>query len=419
LGFNGAVAETSSQSERSGKVPEKELRPEPKREPITEKDLRHWQLLGAFEEAVERVFSNSKAKLAPSLIDPVRKVTYGRYLSMFLFGLCNPVVGSMRGLCTVSALERVQREIGGGRISPASFSEMQHVIDPDLLRAVFRDLVEGTDSSYKPDGRLAQLRVIAQDGSLWRALPRMMWAEYGVGRDGDAKGARLHLRFNIITGKPEDAKVDRGKSCERKALRQMCVPGQINVADRFYGEDYQIFSDVDKVGAAFVLRIKDNAVVHVHEEIPLTAADRAAGVVRHVWATLGATEAKRSMRVRLIEIRIPGQHLLLVTNLPVAEASAELVGLIYRKRWDIELFFRWIKCILGCRHLFAESAEGVAIQLYLALIASLLFLYYTGRRPNKRSMELIQMHMMGWATSEELAALLAKQVQTSGSPKKA
>ena len=43
---------------------------------------------------------------------------------------------------------------------------------------------------------------------------------------------------------------------------------------------------------------------------------------------------------------------------------ADLIGLIYRRRWTIELFFRWIKCILGCRHFFAESPEGVAIQLY-------------------------------------------------------
>ena len=89
--------------------------------------------------------------------------------------------------------------------------------------------------------------------------------------------------------------------------------------------------------------------------------------MRHLWATLGATDALRSIRVRVVEIRTTEQHIFLATNLPVAQASAALVGLIYRKRWDIELFFRWIKCILGCRHFFAESPQGVTIQLYLAL----------------------------------------------------
>ena len=98
-----------------------------------------------------------------------------------------------------------------------------------------------------------------------------------------------------------------------------------------------------------------------------------------------------------------------MTNLTVDKASAELVGLIYRRRWSIELFFRWIKCILGCRHFFAESPEGVAIQLYLALIAALLFQHYSGRRPNRRQMELIQMYLLGWATAKEVIALLEKQ----------
>src|SRR6516225_3333324 len=198
----------------------------------------------------------------------------------------------------------------------------------------------------------------------------------------------------------------------------MSEPGQVNVGDRFYGEDYRLFRDVQKAGSFFVFRIRESAVINAEQEIPLTREDQAAGVVRHVWATLGATEALRSIRLRVVEIRAKGQHLFLVTNLSMDKASAALVGLIYRKRWDIELFFRWIKCILGCRHFFAESPEGAAIQLYLALIASVLLLYYTGLRPNKRAMELIQMYLMGWATAEELVERLKKQTQKHPSAKK-
>jgi IS4 transposase len=232
-----------------------------------------------------------------------------------------------------------------------------------------------------------------------------------VGRDGGAKGVRLHLRFNLIKGKPQDARVREGKSCERQALRDLLVPGQINVGDRYYGEDYGLFAEVVQANAFFVIRIKDSAIIQVEEELAISAEDRESGVVRDAWVRLGARENKRSMRVRLVEIRTPDQHILLVTNLRVEKASATLIGLIYRKRWSIELFFRWIKCILGCRHLFAESPEGVAIQLYLALIASLLFQHYTGRRPNKRMMELIQFYLLGWATAEELIKSLEKHAK--------
>ncbi len=66
------------------------------------------------------------------------------------------------------------------------------------------------------------------------------------------------------------------------------------------------------------------------------------------------------------------------------ELTAELVALAYRYRWTVELFFRWMKCILGCRHLLSEDANGVAMQGYAALIASLLVVLWTGHKPTKR-----------------------------------
>jgi hypothetical protein len=197
---------------------------------ITERDLHNWQMLEAFQEALDRVFA--RATLHRTFADPGRQVGYGPYLSLFLFGLFNPVVENMRGLCGISALPRVQREVCGSRISLGTFSELQHVIAPELLHQVFQDLAQRAPAHQKPHPKLAALNVIAQDGSLWRALPRMGWAEYGVGPKGEAKGVRLHLRFSVGDGKPTDAKVQRGKSCERKALREMSVPGQISVGDR-------------------------------------------------------------------------------------------------------------------------------------------------------------------------------------------
>ena len=362
-----------------------------------------------FTQVVERVCS--RCPLPSTFADTARDLTISNYLSLFLFGLFNPVVESMRALCQASHLERVQREICGRPVSLGSFSDMQHVLDPGLLRQVFAELVDKKLGNAKADTRLVHLNLVAQDGSLWSALPRMAWAEYGVGRTGQAKGVRLHLRFHVTEDQPVDARITCGKACERQALRQMCVAGQTNVGDRYYGEDYQLFGEIDLARAFFVFRIKQDAVVHNPEELPLSAEDRAAGVVRHAWVYLGARENKRSMRLRLVEIQTADQHLFLVTNLPLEKASAALVGLIYRRRWSIELFFRWIKCVLGCRHFFAESPAGVAIQLYLALIASLLFQAYTGRRPSKRVFELIQFYLLGWASAEELARLLAQHLE--------
>jgi hypothetical protein len=373
---------------------------------VREEQLRNWKMVESFRRVLERVYQEEDQP--PTLADPRRKVGVSGYLSLFLLGIYNPVIESMRGLCAASELEPVQETIGGRAIHPASFSEMQRVLDPEVLHAVFQDLAVRMPVSSSVDPKLRELDLVAQDGSLWRGLPRMTWAEYGVGPDGQAKGVRLHLRFHLARNVPWDARVERGKSCERQALRQMLVAGQITTADRLYGEDYRLLAQVDEAKAFFVFRIKDSAVVEEQQSLPISAADQQAGVVRHAWVRLGAQQSKRSIRVRLVEIRTPTHQILLVTNLPVEQYPAELIGGIYRRRWQIELFFRWIKCILGNRHLFAESLQGVAIQMYLALIAGLLFQLYTGQRPTKRQMEAIQFYLMGWASEEKLAYLLKR-----------
>lgn len=370
-----------------------------------------------FREVLQEVFST--ANLHPTFSDPRRRLHYPEYLSLLLFGLINPVVESMRGLCAITQLERVRKEISGASVSLGSFSAAQHVIDPNLLKLVFGKMVERMPSSVPRDARLAHLKLIAQDGSLWRALPRMAWAEYGVGPDGQAKGVRLHLRFNILEGQPCDALLTPGNGSETRALRQMLKPGETTVGDRGYGKDYQVFGDIDAAEAFFVCRIMDGAVINVEEELPLSEAEKAAGIVRHAWVKLGATEKLRSMRLRLVEVRRDGQHLLLVTNHPVERVPAELVSLIYRRRWSIELFFRWVKCILGSRHLLAESPEGVAIQFYLMLIGALLLQLYSGRRPSKRELELMQFYFLGWVSPEELATLLQKASAPKKTRKKA
>jgi IS4 transposase len=110
------------------------------------------------------------------------------------------------------------------------------------------------------------------------------------------------------------------------------------------------------------------------------------------------------MRLRVVWVQTQKEVLRLVTNLGVAELSAGEVALLYKQRWQIELFFRWVKCILGCRHWLAESPTGVAIEIYLALIAALLLQLYTGQAPNRRMMELIQFYLLGVASLEELWA---------------
>jgi hypothetical protein len=105
---------------------------------LTERDLSRWRLVEAFQKRLARAAQGRKP--ASTWTDARRQLQDTDYLSLFLLGLLNPVVGTMRGLCAASRLARVQREVCTRPVSLGSFSEAQAVLDPELLAAVFTQL---------------------------------------------------------------------------------------------------------------------------------------------------------------------------------------------------------------------------------------------------------------------------------------
>lgn len=375
---------------------------------LTEKELGHWKLLHSFRESLEKVFGRSS--LSSSWTDPKRQLAAEDYLSLFLFGLFNPVTRTMRGLSEASKLERVQREVCSQSVARSTFSDAQHMLDPALLEQVLNEL--SAQIPKVTDPRLGGWDWCARDGSLFSALPRMAWALYGAGSPGAPNRAvRLHLSLHVFEDKPVRAAVRPGRQCERAVWEEQWEKGTGYIGDRYFGENYKLFTKLKSKGCAFVIRLLDAAVVNVEEELPVSAAERAAGVVRQAWARLGAQPRYLSMRLRLVWLEHQGTKLVLATNLGPEALGAELIDMLYRKRWRIEMFFRWVKCVLGCGHWFAESHRGATIQIYLALIAALLLQLYTGRRPTKRMMELMHFYLLGWATPADLEAGLTRYKQ--------
>ena len=370
----------------------------PRSQALTERELGSWRLLLDFQARLAQAAAT--CPLAATWSEPQRLLGHDDYLSLFLFGLLNPVVRTMRGLCAASHLPRVQREVCARPVSLASFSEAQALVDPQLLAQVFGQLSQEVASTAVTPAQTR--RWLVQDGSLFEALPRMHWALWR--RQGQPQAqVRLHLSLDLPSASPARAAITPGKNCERAAWRTQWRRGDAYVGDTYFGEDYRLFWLLAQTGVAFVVRLRDEAVINVETELPASDSDRTCGVLRTAWARLGSTPQYRSLRLRLVWVQTPDAVLVLATDLAPEELSAGDVALLYKQRWQIELFFRWIKCLLGCRHWLAESPRGATLQLYLALIAALLLQLYTGERPNKRMFELIQFYLLGVATLDELA----------------
>jgi hypothetical protein len=381
--------------------------------PLKEAELRHWRLLESFRQHLGSIRGEIKDS---TWADPERKLQLAEYLSLFLFALLNPMLATTRAVCAASDLQRVQRELCGRHVSLGSFSEAQHLVEPAWLERLFTGLAQQISGPAPKDPHQAWQQWLARDGSLLSALPRMHWALFGGGRakkSGAANNAvRLHLSFHLLDDKPVSAQVTPGKTCERKSWKEQWVKGAAYVGDRYFAEDYQMLKELDAYGCRYVVRLRDEAVVTVIEELPVSATDQAAGVTRQAWVQLGRRACDRIGPVRVVWIQsATAGELRLVTNLPVASTPAQLLSVIYRRRWQIEGFFRWFKCLLNCRHWLAESQRGVTVQLYLALIAAVLLQLAAGRRPTKRMMELIGLYQMGWASLEELISGLKREAQ--------
>lgn len=372
---------------------------------VCESDLQGFKYFRLLTPLLERLQSVGTARDKAGN----RRLFFDQYANLLFLYFFSPIVTSLRGLQEATGLAKVQKRLGIPRVSLGSLSEATGVFSAEPLREIVRELAEqALPLEHGPDAH-ALRGLTAVDGSLLPALPRMVWALW---MDKDHRAAKLHLEFDVLKGVPCDATLTPGASSEHEQLRRMLKPGRLYVLDRGYA-GFQLFRDILDAGSSFVARVKDNTAFEVAEERTVSAEAHAAGVVRDiVIAKLGTDHHKDYLRqpIRLVIVRRErpdgtAEDLWLATDR--LDLPAELVALAYRYRWTIELFFRWFKCILGCRHLLANDANGVAIQAYVALIASLLIVLWTGRKPTKRTWEMLQFYWIGWAELEELERHLA------------
>lgn len=350
-----------------------------------------------------------------------RQLHFDRYAMLILLYFFSPALASLRDIQRASRLKKLQRVLGIQSTSLGSLSEAAEVFDAALLEPVIQELVGQVAPGAVPSEQEALRALTAVDGSLLPALPQMAWALW---QDEQHRAAKLHLSFEVWRAVPVQARVSAGNGSERAALRDMLEPGRIYVLDRGYAE-YALFQTVLDQQSSLIARVCSNTTwTEVLEERSLSAAAIEAGVRsdRLVW--LGGPQSGQVFKqpLRVVEIETepatPGEApgtMLLVTDL--RELPAELVALAYRYRWTVELFFRWLKCILGCRHLLSTTENGVTVQVYLAIIASLLISLWTGTKPCKATFTMINFYLMGWADDEELAEYLDSLKRDSPPPR--
>ncbi len=152
------------------------------------------------------------------------------------------------------------------------------------------------------------------------------------------------------------------------------------------------------------------------EDRTLTVGDRAAGVVSdRIGKFVSSSPARhraphtllREVIIETIDANNELKTLRLITNL--FDVSAETVARLYQARWQVELFFRWLKSIAHFGSLICHSKPGMQTYLYTTIIAVMLMYLHTGYRPSKYLFAMLESVANGSATLEEIMPILRER----------
>lgn len=397
----------------------------PKKDHIEERDITGLKYFDQLAPLLERLHENGCERDRAGN----RQLHFDQYCLLILLYLFNPLITSLRGIQQASELKNVRRKLQCPRASLGSLSEATRVFDPELLKEIVAELGE----QLKPlaqDKRLNEIQqtITLVDGTLVAALPRIMEASWRKASAGSGLVKwRLHTHFETLRGVPTRIDVTPnggGEHDERAVLEKLVEKDRLYVADRGYAK-FALFNKIVAAQSSYVVRLRDNSVWETLEEKYRNDDAQLEEIISDeiVRFPNGAAQRRPDHPIRVVSIRTSahttrGKYrggssgvdsdgvLRIATNL--LDVPAEIIALLFSQRWAIEIFFRFFKHILGCRHLLSHDTEGIEIQTYCAIIACMLIALWTGKKPTLRTYEMICFYFIGLADEEELMRHIEK-----------
>jgi hypothetical protein len=186
-------------------------------------------------------------------------------------------------------------------------------------------------------------------------------------------GAKLHVIYDPDADRPLYAAMTRASVNDITAAQSMPIePGATYVFDLGY-YDYAWWAKLDAAACRIVTRFKSNTPLRVIEDLPVPAGG---AILSDRIGFLPARQAKsrrNPMATAVREVRVrtdKGKVLRILSN--DLDAGAREIADLYKRRWAIELFFRWVKQALKITRFLGTSENAVRIQIAVALIAFLL-----------------------------------------------
>lgn len=297
----------------------------------------------------------------------VRKLSTRSQLVALLYAQLAGVV-SLREIETAMTSHSARLyHLGASEVSRSTLADANRLRSHKVFSGLFEALVAQAGRGLRKASGEA-VRLIDSTGVRLAGMA-CEWARFSKG----VCGAKAHMIYDPDADRPLYLEVTAAKVNDITAAKAMPIePGATYVFDLGY-YDYAWWAELDAVGCRIVTRLKKNTPLTVIAEQALPdGSDLLYDRIGHLPERLSSTRKNPfADPVREIGVQLEdGKTLRVVTN--DLDAPAQEIADLYKRRWAIELFFRWVKQTLRIKHFIGQSENAVRIQIATALIAYLL-----------------------------------------------
>lgn len=272
---------------------------------------------------------------------------------------------SLRALSAAVFSDDLQKAIGFESISFSQLGRRLNQVPTPFFQTVFLDLVSKIHgkTDFQQRRKMTTPLKIIDSSTLPLHLTNHKWAEFR----NTKSGVKLHLRLVFMEkglSYPDQSVITNAIEHDRGQLEVFVDDKEcMYVFDRGY-LDYERFDRMTDEGYFFVSRLRKNAVVRVLETFSLPIDS---DVLSDEMVVIGSSQNRSEnvfRRLKLLDTK--GNELTLLTNR--FDLSANEIADIYKSRWAIELFFKWMKQHLSIKKFYGHSEQAVHNQVYVAMI---------------------------------------------------
>lgn len=327
-----------------------------------------------FSQLLQLVWKHDFKRIEQEGFKPGRKprslTRWGQFVAMMFAHVSGR--SSLRDIASqLGAQARRLYHLGVKGVKRSTLSDANHDRTAEFFESVFHHLYAKC-SAVAPKKRFRfKCKLYSFDSTVVDlCLSLFPWARFRKHKGG----IKLHTLLDHDGHIPSFVQVTDAKTSDIAVARRLNLPpGSITVFDRAY-IDFAWFGSLDEKNQFFVTRMKRNLsykVVERHE------VNRSKGLTSDQVIVLTGAKAKEcSIPLRRIGYRDPetGKHYVFLTN--IRHLVAKTLCDIYHDRWQIELFFKWIKQNLKIKTFFGTSRNAVLTQVWIALVTLLLLAFY-------------------------------------------